>query len=61
MTFVPYCFSLTASSIVQNYFSVRQSFGVAKEKCDRFCGGVFSTLLAGEKPVFLVLFRAIGQ
>lgn len=56
-----YCFSLTTSTIVQNYFSVRQSFGIAKEKCDQFCGGVFSTFFAGEKLVFLVLFWAIGQ
>lgn len=61
MTFVAYCFSLTTSSIVQNYFSVWQSFGIVKEKCDQFCGGVFSAFLAGEKPVFLGVFWAIGQ
>lgn len=61
MTFVAYCFSLTTSSMVQNYFSVWQSFGIVKEKRDQFCGGVFSAFLSGEKPVFLVVFWAIGQ
>jgi len=56
VTFMAYCFSLTTSSVVQNYFSVRQSFGVAKEKHDQFLNP-----LGSREAIFIVLVWAIGQ
>lgn len=61
MIFVAYCFSVTIPNTVQNGFSVSESVGVANEKCKQFCGCIFSTFLAAEELVILVLFWAISH
>lgn len=61
MIFVAYSFSVTTPNTVQNSFSVSESVDVANEMCKQFCGGIFSTFLAAEELVILVLFWAISH